>query len=84
MNDIELGDLKDVKIDNEKYKQMWLDLVQVEGFSDYLKETMALDMKRYFYIPVATQERVKGHFDLANYLLNVLTLTNKQKLDKKP
>lgn len=83
--DIDLGALEDIRIDNKKYSQMWNDLIEVDGFADYLQETMALDMKRHFYTSKESQERVKGHFDLASYLYKTLVSvrSEKLKLDKK-
>lgn len=78
--EIDLGGLTELQIDNAKYSQMWNDLIQVDGFSDYLQETMALDMKRYFYTSKESQERVKGHFDLAHYLYKTLIQVREKKL----
>ena len=87
IDEFDLGELTEITIDNRKYKQMWNDLIQVEGFSEYLKHTMALDMKRHFYTSKESQERIKGHYDLASYLLKTLTFVKSEKiketLDKK-
>lgn len=70
--DIDLEDLRNIKMDNKPYEQMFKDLLQVDGFKQYLQETMALDIKRKWYASPASHERIHGHFDFAKYILSIL------------
>lgn len=82
LKDIDLGGLNVIQIDNRKYDDMWRELAKVEGFSEYLEETKALDMKRYFYVPPASQTLVRGHYNLADYFSKVLKYYKENKTDK--
>ena len=80
--DIDLGELSEITMNNNKYKQMWLDLAQVEGFQEYLRETVALDMKRKWSSVPTTHERIHGHADLALYFIRTLkAVKEKRNLD---
>lgn len=83
MENLDLGDLYETKIDNNKYSQMWNDLMQVDGFIDYLEETKALDIKRFFHGSPDVHPLIKGHYQFANYLHNELVKRRKEKLDNK-
>jgi hypothetical protein len=80
MNDLNLGELNDIKINNEAYEQMWKDLIQVDGFKEYLKETMEIDVKKHFISQPAGHERIIGHFSFAQYLYNMITKTGDKNL----
>lgn len=49
-------------------KKMFESLARINGFKEYLMETMAKDMKRYFDAPKETQDLMKGHYTFADYL----------------
>lgn len=83
MNDIKELDLNgnpfDISINSDVYKDVLSSVEEIDGFKDYLKETMATDMKRYFSAAKENQDTIKGAFLRTQYLLNVLNKISKEK-----
>ncbi len=60
------GSSIDKKFENEVFKT----LQGSEGFTEYLRETLGQDMKRYFAASTeSARDQIKGHFSFAVYLL---------------
>ena len=68
---LELKELTDFDdIDPKIEAQIFKDLATVDGLQEYLSQTLAQDLKRYFQSPPGAQLLVKGAFNRTLYLKN--------------
>lgn len=82
INEIDLGKLNLESIDNKKYEEVLLEVSRVDGFRDYLKETLALDIKRYFFMSTESQSMVKGAYLRTLSLYNLLSKISEEQTKK--
>lgn len=71
---IELVDVMDnplgSKLDKKFESEVFNTIRGSEGFTEYLRETLGQDMKRYFAASSeSARDQIKGHFSFAVYLL---------------
>lgn len=72
------GDFDSIDISTDTSKTLFQDLARVEGFSEYLKETMSNDIKRYFSAQTDHERNViRGGFSRTSYLRARLLDSNK-------
>lgn len=76
------GNPFEISMDKERFRDVLNDVEEVDGFKDYLRETMMLDMKRYFLAPKEQQDSIRGAFNRTQYLLNVLIKISDEKVKK--
>lgn len=60
--------LLETNIDKDLESQVFNQLIEIEGLSEYLRRTMGEDVKRSFTAPTSQHEYIKGHFALAAFL----------------
>lgn len=58
-------------INKEQEKAIGQALSEIEGFKEFMKLTMAADMRRHFSASPVEQERIKGAFARTLYLLGL-------------
>lgn len=72
IEEIDLGKLNNGEVDIEKYKDVLLEVSRVDEFRDYLRETIAADIKRYFFASKEQQDLIKGAYSRTYYLYKLL------------
>jgi hypothetical protein len=80
VNDIDLGKFDTTLIDNTRFKEVLEEVANVDGFRDYLRETLALDIKRYFFATKEQQELIKGAYSRTYYLYTTLAKVSEAKI----
>ena len=74
-------DVLDGGFSKEEESLLYKELGKVEGIQQYLKSTLAQDIKRYFLSPKESQEFIKGQYNRTRYIydkiLKSIELTNK-------
>lgn len=82
IENIDLGKISDITVSHETYKDCLLEVSSIDGFRDYLKETMAADIKRYFFASQEQQPIIKGAFHRTKYLYDILKKVSEDGLKK--
>jgi GTP1/Obg family GTP-binding protein len=82
IKDIDIGKITEIAIDNEAFKECLSDVSKIDDFRDYLRETMAMDIKRFFNTPKEQQDLVKGAFYRTQYLYQLLKKISDKEIEK--
>ena len=82
IEDIDLGKISDIAVSHETHKDCLLEVSSVDGFREYLKETMAADIKRYFFSSQEQQPIIKGAFHRTKYLYDILKKVSDENINK--
>jgi len=70
----QFGDVSDYVIDRKQQEELFQDLKEVEGFTDYLKATIAKDIQRHFSAGTEKeQDIIKGATSRTAFFLTNLT-----------
>lgn len=72
IKDLDLGTLSGIGVDNKEFIEALTEVSNVDDFRDYLVETMACDIKRFFFASPESQERIKGAYQRTKYLYDLL------------
>lgn len=74
-----LGDIDSVEIAKEGVKEIYQSLAGVEGYLDYLKDTMNADIKRYFNAQTdGERQLIRGAFARTSFIRALILDTLKK------
>lgn len=76
------GIITDYEINKKEEEKLFEALKEVEGFMDYLKNTIAKDITRYFTAQKEQHDVIKGAFARTLYFKNLLVGKKKEKKTK--
>lgn len=82
IENINIGDPFALFFDKDEFSADLVEVSKIDGFKEYLRQTLALDIKRYFSCPKEQQEMVKGAFHRTKYILDVLNKVSEKELEK--
>lgn len=67
----ELPSPLDTVIDKDQEALIFKDVANIDGFMEYLRDTMSLDIKRYFSSPEEQHKLIMGSYYRTKYLYDL-------------
>lgn len=83
LEQLELGPIDELLVNTKAYKGTFKELNDVDGFTEYLKETMAMCVKRYFHATPDNQAQIKGYYTFVNDLYKKIQSASQESIDNK-
>ena len=73
---LEIGNTTESSIDKEFAAEIFASLSKFDGVVEYMEQTMAEDVKRYFNaVDDTDRNQIKGHFAFASYMRSQILAT---------
>ncbi len=61
----------DIDLDQGQRDLIFKDMSQIDGLMEYLRDTMSMDIKRYFSAPIEQQQIIMGAYHRTKYFYDL-------------